>query len=78
MAGMLHKWAFKSSLKKEVEWKIGKDRMKYWEQRINKSDYDAMWEHIYQKSLVSGVTDATALLSFCRDLAIATFDEMAG
>jgi hypothetical protein len=49
MAGMLHKWAFKSPLKKEVAWKIGKERMNYWEQRINKPDYDAVWERIYHK-----------------------------
>ncbi len=78
MIGVFHKWAFKASLKKEIEWKVGKERMKYWERRINRPEYEMMWEHIYQKSLETGVSDASALLVFCRDLAIETFDEMAG
>jgi hypothetical protein len=47
MIGMFHKWAFKASLKKEIEWKVGKERMKYWERRINRPEYEMLWEHIY-------------------------------
>lgn len=76
MLSSIHRWSFKASLKKEIVWRVGKERVRYWERRIPRLEYDAIWERIYQNSLVSNDVDVSALLIASRDVAIEIFDGM--